>query len=517
MTPRIAGPFFCLLLLACSILPGRAAGQGPGSRPVWNVVGFGAKGDGAALDTGAINRAIVACNKAGGGTVFFPAGIYKTGTVYLLSNVTLFLDAGSVIKGSADVRDYPPFPYSDEDRNTSLIVAIKAHDLAITGQGTIDGNADAFGIYDKPQGGPDFDASDTRQGAAYNLVNDLPDDGPVATRDRPGILIVLIQCRGILISDIKIVNAPNWCLHPACSHDIVLSHLDIRNSMLIPNADGIDASRCSDVRISDCNIEAGDDGIAFGVCADRYGPGICENNVVENCTIRSRSAAIRIGYSAYDIRNLVFSNIVIHDSNRGIAIQARSTENIENVLFSNIVVGTRLFKGKWWGKGEPILLSSAPGPSSAGARGNIGNIRFTNMVLESPTGIVVAGAEDSRIRDVTFEGIRLALKDGPLVRSFGGNFDFRPARDSHLNVFKHDIPALYASRVEGLTVRHMDVDRDNSLPDFFRDGLEVENSDGLDVDGFHDRQLLAPGKARGLPIHLVNDRNTTVANSDGPR
>jgi hypothetical protein len=137
------------------------------------------------------------------------------------------------------------------------------------------------------------------------------------------------------------------------------------------------------------------------------------------------------------------------------------------------------------------------------------------MVLEGQTGIVLAGAEESEIQEVTFDGIRLALRDGPLVRSFGGNFDFRPAKDGHLNVFKHDIPALYAGRVQGLVVRHMDVVRDDSLPGFFRDGLDVENSDGVNVDGFHDRQLLAPGQDRGIPIRLVNDRNAIVANSDG--
>jgi hypothetical protein len=514
LNPCISTPLLFWAILSLVPAGWRAEAQEPGRRPVWNVADFGAKGDGAVLDTAAVNRAIAACNRAGGGTVFFPAGVYRTGTLRLLSNVTLYLDAGSVIRGSADVRDYPPFPCTDEERNTALIVAIGAHDISITGQGTIDGNADAFGLYDQPQGGPDFTASDTRQGAAYNRVNDLPDDGPVAFHPRPGILIVLIQCRGILISDIKIVNAPNWCLHPACSRDIVLTHLDIRSSMLIPNADGIDASRCSNVRISDCNIEAGDDGIAFAVCADTFGQGICENNVVDNCTIRSRSAAIRIGYSAYDIRNLAFSNIVIHDSNRGIAVQARSTETIENISFSNIIVGTRLFKGKWWGKAEPILLSSASGPGSAGRRGEIRDVRFTNMMLEGQAGIVVAGAEDSEIRDVSFDGIRLALRDGPLVRSFGGNFDFRPAKNGHLNVFRHDIPALYASRVNGLTVRHMDVVRDPSLPDFFRDGLVVEDSDGVTVDGYRDSQLLSPGRDRGLAVRLVDDRNATV---DGGR
>jgi hypothetical protein len=494
----------------------KTAGQTavPGGRPVWNVTDFGAKGDGAALDTAPVNRAIAACNRAGGGTVYFPAGLFRVGTVNLLSNVTLFLDAGSVIRGSGDMRDYPPFPYVSEERNTALIFANRAHDIAITGQGTIDGNADAFAIYDKAHTWQGFTAADTRQGNDYLSVSTLPDDGPVAFKDRPGILILLLHCQGIQISGIKIINAPNWCLHPACSRDIVFSRLEIRSSMLVPNADGIDASQCSNVRISDCNIEAGDDAIAFAVCADGFGSELCENNVVQNCTLCSRSAAIRVGYSGTNIRNLVFDNIVIHDSNRGIGLFVRDSESIENVIFSNIVAGTRLYRGNWWGKGEPILISSAPGPGSKGKRGRIRNVTFNNLILEGQQGIVVAGSEDSEIENVTFNGISLALRDGPLVRSFAGNFDLRPVLDDRLNVFKHDIPALYAGHVRNLHIRNMDVARDAKLPGFFRDGLSVEDFDGLTVDGYHDGQLSAGDQDHGVAIRLRSGRNAVVRNSD---
>jgi polygalacturonase len=490
-------------------------------RLVFDVREYGAKGNGVALDTTPVNRAIAECYAAGGGTVFFPAGTYRIGTVEMLSNVTLFLDAGSVLKGSGNIRDYPPIPYSSEERNTALIVAIAAHDIAITGRGTIDGNGDAFAKKGQAYDDRDYVAAYTRQGEGYHAVNDLPDDGPVAFTARPGILILLLNCQGIQVSDVRIVNAPNWCLHAACSQDVVFSRIEIRSSLLLPNSDGIDGSFCRNVRISDCNIEAGDDAIAFGPCADGYGSRTTENIVVENCTLSSRSAGIRIGWGAHtgasDFRNLVFSNIVIRDSNRGIGLFVRAGESIENVLFSNVIIETRLFRGKWWGKAEPIHISAVRARWSTGPMGRIRNVSFEGVMIEGEQGIVVSGCDDSTIEDVTFDRIRLMLKNGPLLRSFGGNFDFRPAVDGHLKIFKHDIPALFASHVKNLAVEHVDVDREESLPDFFRYGLEVENFDGLLVDGFRDRQFKPEEPNPRVAIRLSNGRNVTMSNCAAKR
>ena len=166
------------------------------------------------------------------------------------------------------------------------------------------------------------------------------------------------QCRDVLVRDIKLVNAPNWCLHVACCEEVRLTGLNIRSSLLMPNSGGLDVSLTRNVRISDCDISAGDDAIAFSPCADGFGTGVAENIVVQNCVLLARSAAIRIGWGAHDFRNLRFNNIVIRDSNRGILINARYGETIENVVFSNIVIETRLYKGKGWGKGEPIHISA---------------------------------------------------------------------------------------------------------------------------------------------------------------
>ncbi len=449
-----------------------------------NIRNFGATGDGVTLDTSAINQAILACHENGGGTVSVPAGQYLIGTVELLSNVTLHLETGSVLKGSPHLADYRVLPMTSELRNTALIVALGARNIAITGRGVIDGNADAFAIHDQADLSRDFAASCTRQGEAYFDINDQAEDGPILHKPRPGILILLHDCRDILVSQVKIMEAPNWCLHLSCCEDALLSGLEIKSSMLMPNSDGIDVSLSRNVRISDCNIEAGDDGIAFSPCADGFGSGTLENITVQNCIICSRSAGIRIGWGEHSFRNMLFNNIIIRNSNRGIGLFVRGNETIENVMFSNMVIETRLYKGKWWGKAEPIHLSTERDLLTGGALGEIRNITFAHIHLEAEHGMVLSAAENGTISNITFDDVRTCLKPGVLQESFGGNFDLRPARDEQKKVFCHDIPALYAKGVNGLTFRNLKIDRQAPLPDFFRHALEIEDFTNLTIDGF---------------------------------
>jgi len=147
--------------------------------------------------------------------------------------------------------------------------------------------------------------------------------------------------------------------------------------------------------------------------------------------------------------------------------------------------------------------------------GRIKNVSFSDIIIESEQGIVVSGCEDSAIEGVTFDRISLKLKDGPLLRSFGGNFDFRPAIDDRLKVFQHDIPALYGNRVRNLTIRHFGVDREGPLPDFFRYGIEVESFDGLIVDDFHDRLLTLHERDAKAAIRLRNGRKAAISNCAG--
>ena len=142
------------------------------------------------------------------------------------------------------------------------------------------------------------------------------------------------------------------------------------------------------------------------------------------------------------------------------------------------------------------------------------NITFNNITATGEHGIVIAGNADSIIENVTFDQVNLTIREGELQRSFGGNFDYRPARDQSLDVFAHDIPGLYASHVKNLAIRNFNLHWEGHFPDFFQDGLEIENFEGVVIDGFAGRQPQIADKPKGAAIKLRHGRKITIRNSE---
>ena len=221
-----------------------------------------------------------------------------------------------------------------------------SHNIAIVGEGTIDGNGRAFTDKDKPHFDPYFEAAQSRQGDA--LVDRMRQtrEGPVLMRARPGVLVLVLYSDGIIVRDIHVVDSPNWGIKLMCSEHISVTGIDVRNNILVPNNDALDISNSKNAIVANSLLEAGDDALVVGgPCADGWCQQITENVTVSNVVLQSRSAAIRIGPAAKDVRNLVFENVIIRDTNRGINIQSRAGETVENLIFTNIVSETRLMDG----------------------------------------------------------------------------------------------------------------------------------------------------------------------------
>jgi len=151
--------------------------------------------------------------------------------------------------------------------------------------------------------------------------------------------------------------------------------------------------------------------------------------------IVSRSAGVRLGWAARDIRNLTFSNLVIRDSNRGICIQVRGGETIENVLFSNLLIETRLIDGLWWGLGEPVHISVVrydpavqPDSEPKGPLGQVRNVRFVNVTASSQAPVVLYAEEPGRIRDILFRDFRQTFRESALNAAMGGIWTCVPPR-----------------------------------------------------------------------------------------
>jgi len=235
--------------------------------------------------------------------------------------------------------------------------------------------------------------------------------------------------------------------------------------------------------------------------------GVAENVTVTNCILSSRSACIRVGYGEHPIRNLIFSNLVMYESNRGIGVFARNKSRIENVLFSNIIINNRLHSGHWWGKGEPIHISSVPDSKSA-TPGVIDNIRFKDITATSETGILIYGTENSIIENISMENIKLNINKGRYTESYGGNFDLRPAYPPEIAIFKHDIQGLYAQFVKYLTVSDFELVWGNGLPSFFTSAIEIDHFRDLLLEGINGNP--APVSKAMPAIMLRNGVNSLV-------
>lgn len=486
----------------------------PQRATIFDVRDFGATGDGKTLDTPAISKAIQAAAASGGGSVLVPPGTYLTGTFELLSNVELNLSASAVILGSKNVADYAKMTdygfgktygvnSTGEGDLVGIIVARNAQNIAIVGQGVIDGSADDFYDFKKPHYGMDFDPRYTRQGDQFLKSMLETGDGPVETKPagRPGTMIVFFNCQNIVVRDVTLRNAPNWTFHLGNSREAVLTGIHILNSLLLPNNDGIDCIVCRDVHVSDCEIRAGDDDFAFFGSVDVS---------VTNCSLVSHSSALRIE----DTRSSVFTNLSIH-SNRGIGIYERSGTSAD-LIFADIAIETQLLTGHWWGKGEAIFIAVGP-PRDDGKRGDVRDVRFSNIAGEVEGGLVMYGDTDSWIHNVHLDQIALKVRT-PRTQAAelaGGNFDFRWTATSLANaVFKHDIPGLYCRYVDGLKIHDVRLTWAENLPDYFSNAIECEDFHHLDLDQFEGRQASVASQAPAIVLRRGQDvsvRNSKAA------
>ena len=500
-----------LVLAAGASLAARAAAA------TCDVTAFGADAEGKTLSTAAIQRAIDACRDQGGGRVVVPAGVFVTGTLRLHSRIELHLEAGAMLRGSANLADYQL-----DGRRLGLLYAERVEGVSITGRGTIDGNSDAFmdRTAAKRIGAPLL--LQTRQKERFREVASGLGDGPYVPRDRPFQTLIFSACRDVTLEDVTIVNAPFWAVHFADCDSVRVRGIRLFNDLMVPNGDGIDFTSCRNVVVSDCDIRTGDDALVFTGYDHHYDlPGFTgkthdsENVVVTNCTLQSRSSAIRVGgYDQGSMRRYAFSNIVIHESNRGIGVFQRGAGSIEDVAFTNVVIHTRLHTGDWWGNGEPIHVSAAR-VEATGPVGRIKGLKFSHVQATGESGILVYGTRESVIEDVSFEDVDFRLETSPLDGSSGGNFDLRNVADPKLQLFAHDVPALYAQHVKNLRLRDVTLAWGDVTQPFFTNGLEVVSYDGLTVEGL--RTDAAPHSPDRTPVRLRDGRGARVGDVQSVR
>ena len=376
------------------------------------ITDYGAVGDGKMLNTAAIQRALDDCGKTGG-TVLVPPGTWLTGSLFLRSNTELHLEKGAVLLGSPDLSDYNELDAYEQNWQSAaegwsgkhLILAIEVENVALTGEGCIDGNGRTF-----------FSTTPRFTGLICWR------DGGCNAKDyehcgRPGQEIVFIESRNIRVRDVQLSDMTCWSCYLYGCENIQISGLKIDNGIRNLNTDGIDIDSCRNVTVSNCIIRTGDDAVAVRGAPARLKDKsrICENVTIQNCVFFVSADGIRVGVGNGTIRNVLFSNIVIEHAGRGLHLQncygkVSTGVNISDVIFSNIIIRQTA---------SPIMVSAGTENSLACLK----NISFRDINISSPGSVIVAGAGKTRIENVSFTDVFFQQEDSAedLEDREGGN------------------------------------------------------------------------------------------------
>ncbi len=317
----------------------------------FSITAYGAIGDGKTMNTAAFAKAIDACNKAGGGRVVVPIGKFLTGAIRLKSNVNLHLIDGATILFSTNPADYPMVFTRWEGMElmnySSLIYAYGEKNIAITGKGTLDGQASWDNWWAWNKGRPSMQVKARNLLHEYNHAQKdartrVFGDGHYL---RPNF-IQTYYCENILISDVKILNSPMWNIHPVLSENITIDNVSIIGHG--PNNDGIDPESCKNVLIRNSYFDTGDDCIAIKSGRDEDGRRIArpaENHIIEGCEMKEGHGGVVIGSEiSGGARNIYAINCKMNSPNldRILRIKTSSSRGgiIENVFMKDVEVGT---------------------------------------------------------------------------------------------------------------------------------------------------------------------------------
>lgn len=298
------------VLSACGVVRAECDGSCVDARGgrVHNICDYGAVADGVTEATTSIQRAIDACSAAGGGRVLVPKGTFLTYTLSLKNGVELHLDEGGVLKGGSDPLRYPPFPKTPVWRTErtmrhnfrAFLYTVGQTNVAITGRGTIDGNAEAFHVF--------------RDGR-WRRISDT---------NITGRCVFFVGCRGVRFEDALIRHPAGWSTWILDCDDVVFRRARIDTHREFPNGDGLHFAGCRDVLVEDCDLSSQDDAIVLRSHQEQMArPRPLERVTIRNCRIASsQSCAVRIGWAGdYAVKDILFENVECPFSKLGIRIE----------------------------------------------------------------------------------------------------------------------------------------------------------------------------------------------------
>ncbi len=421
-----AGLPFAMERVALPVIPAREV----------SVADFGGSGDGITLNTEAFAKAIAHLSERGGGRVSVPRGVWYTGPIELLDNIELHLEDNAIILFSDNKDDYPVREITFEGLNTwrcqSPISAMHVKNVAITGNGIIDGNGDAWRAVKRGKLAPDSWKKLIASGGVLSEKGDTwyPSEcyrfGATSGADqnvsswartkedfermrdflRP-VLVAIHHCENVLLKDVVFQNSPCWNIHPAMCTNVTVDHITVRCPWYAQNGDGIDFESCKNVVMTDCSLDVGDDGICVKSGKDKAGRdrGIpCENIIVDNCTVFHGHGGFVVGSEmSGGVKNVKVSNCKFSGTDVGLRFKSTRGRGgvVENIYIDNIAMNDIAQ--------EPLLFDLFYGGKSASeALADGDEAEATDMAL-MPVDETTPRFREIHIRDVWCRGARRAM------------------------------------------------------------------------------------------------------------
>ncbi|WEA02367.1 glycoside hydrolase family 28 protein [Mucilaginibacter sp. SJ] len=420
----------------------------------FNIEKFGAKPNGFTLNTQSINDAVSACNKNGGGVVLIPPGFWLTGPIVMQSNVNLHLSQAAVLQFTSDKGRFPlvegNFEGHKSIRNQSPISGKDLQNIAITGEGIVDGHGEVWRAMGKDNitdrdwkaliasGGELSDDGRTwypsasyakgarTRNAGYMQTGKKPEDyQEIKDFFRPN-LVVFSNCKKVLLQGTTFQNSAAWCLHTLQCEDLTFDGVHIRNPSNAQNGDGMDIESCSNVRVVNCTIDAGDDGICIKSGKDEEGRKVgkpCQNILIQNNVVYRAHGGFVIGSEMSGGAHDIFvSDCSFFGTDNGLrfkTVRGRGgvVENIyiRNISMRDIVRDAILF--------DMYYFTKAPSLAQTGGEEekppvNDGTPQFRNFYINDVVcdganrAMLIRGLPEMSIKDIHLKNISIKADQG---------------------------------------------------------------------------------------------------------
>jgi len=448
----------------------------------FNIIRYGAVAGGNILNTKSINAAISACAANGGGTVLVPAGLWLSGPIVLKNNTNLHLAANALLQFTTDFNEYSLTEGNWEGvpavRNQSPIFAGNAINIAITGKGIIDGGGDAWRAIKKDKltesqwqhllasGGllsedkktwypseKSFRGFHTKDAGVLKDGKTAKDFEDIKDFLRPNLL-VLNNCKKILLEGVTFQNSPAWCLHPLMCEDLTVKNVYVKNPWNAQNGDGIDIESCKNVLVEGSTFDVGDDGICIKSGRDAEGRKRAmptENVIIRHCTVYHAHGGFVIGSEmSGGAKNLFVSDCSFIGTDIGLRFKTARGRGgvVEKIYVKNInmkdIAGEAILFDMYYMAKDPVPLAGEKRELPKTEFKQVDettpvfkNFRISNVYCTgAEKAIFIRGLPEMQVSDVVLENMVLQANKG---------IDIQEAADvrfKHINIIAKETDPL---------------------------------------------------------------------------